>query len=442
MPVTRDRGTTGTLVRGLGPFAAASLVAGNIIASGVYVIPGTLADVAGPVSLVAWAINAAAFLCLAAVFADLGGAYPVSGGPQSFVRLAFGDFAGLQTSYLYWLSCVTCNAALVTGFMGYLAVFVPGVANPVASFLAAQALLWALTLVNILGVRAGGAVQSVTTVLKILPLLVLIVPLLLRASVSNMIPFAPHGYGAVFPAISLVAWLFLGSESVTVPGEEVAGAGPAIRRSAYLGFGVAAVLYLLMAVALAAGIPSGDLAGSPSPLAVAASRVIGPAGEALVTLGALISIFGALNGWLLVTGRLPFAAARDGFAPAPLARIHPRYATPAVSLAISALIGSVLIGLYFNRTLLQAYNFIALLSTATALIAIGAGCAAHLVLLRRHPDRFSQAQRRRGPFVAVMGIVIALLMTAGTGWVIALYAVLSMSVPAVYYLLRAPVERV
>jgi amino acid transporter len=115
----------GRLVRGLGPIGATALTAGNIIGSGIYVIPASLAAIAGPVSIFAWVINAGAFLCLTAVFADLGGAWPVSGGPQSFVARAFGRFAGLQVSYLYWISSVISNTAFITAFVGYFAVFFP-----------------------------------------------------------------------------------------------------------------------------------------------------------------------------------------------------------------------------------------------------------------------------------------------------------------------------
>jgi amino acid transporter len=167
---------------------------------------------------------------------------------------------------------------------------------------------------------------------------------------------------------------------------------------------------------------------------VAAEGVLGSAGATLVTLGALVSIGGILNGWLLVTGRLSFAAARQGLAPALLRRLHPRFHTPAVSLVLSSLISSVLALLYFNRTLLQAYNLIALASTATALLAIAAVCLAHLRLRRREPARFTLAQRRRGRWVAIVGLLVVLLMIAGTGLQVLLSTLLVAALPLPYYL--------
>jgi APA family basic amino acid/polyamine antiporter len=424
----------GGLIRGLGFWSMTALVVGNVVASGIFVMPAQLAETAGPVALVAWGLCAVAFLILIAVFADLGGAFPLTGGLQAFVERAFGRFAGLNVAYLYWISGVITNAAFLTGFIGYLAVFFPGVDAGLPAFVIAQVLLWSLTFVNVLGVRAGGRVQIVTVALKLAPLLVLTAYLLPHVTTENLVPFAPHGWGAVLPALSLVAWLFVGAESVTVPGEEVKGEGPVIRRAAYAGYLIAAALYLIMAFAITAGMPGAEISGTPSPLAVAALKHMGPAGQTMITVGALVSIFGALNGWLLVVGRLPFAAARDGYAPRVFARIHPRFKTPHVALIISSAITGLLVTCYFNRSLVSAYSFISLTATATALIAIGASCFALIVLVRREPGRFTPAQRRRSPAIAALGVIVVLFMIAGTGVGISSLAVVTLVVPVAYWL--------
>ncbi len=406
---------SGRLVRGLGPVAAVALVVGNIIGAGIYVVPGSLAAIAGPLALVAWLVNVAAYFCLAAVFAALGGAYPISGGPQVFAQRAFGDLIGFEAAYLYWLSCVIGNAAYPTAFIGYLGALVPALAEPLPAFLVAQALLWSLTLVNIAGVRVGGTVQVLTATLKIVPLLLVAVVLLATGSASHLVPFAPHGWAAVFPAISLVSWLLMGTETVTIPAEEIEGSGRTIRRSAYAGFGIIAALYLLFGFALAFGLPAAEIAGSSAPIALAASRVLGPWGATLVALGAMVSAAGVLNGWILVTGRLPYAAARDGLAPAVLARLGPRTGTPVAALVVSSVLPALLLLLYFDRTLLDAYNFMALTSTAMALLVLGVCCAAQIALMRREPERFSPSQRRHGPLWAAAGLAFVALMLSGVG---------------------------
>lgn len=435
MPTGTAEGARG-FVRGLGLVATIALVAGNIVGSGIYTTPASLAETAGPLSLVGWLIVALGFLCLSAVYGDLASAYPVAGGLQIYTQRAFGRLVGLETAFLYWVSCVTGGAAFVTVFVGYLRVFLPNLESSLASFLVAQALLWTMMGINILGVRVGAAVQVVTTVLKILPLLVLAVALLPAASVSNLQPFAPKGFGALFPALSMIAWVFLGAETVTVPAEEIRDARRTIRKAAYAGFLLATAVYILVAGALGLAFPSHVIAGTTSPLALAARGTLGPSGEALVTIGALVSTAGILNGWLLITGRLPFAASRAGIAPRWLGGLHPRFGTPVAGLVVSTLPASILVLLYFNRTLLQAYNVVTLASTATALIAIGTACVAYMVLMRREPERFTDAARRRGPAVATIGLLIAAVMVAGSGWKVLGLTALVMALPLPFYVLR------
>lgn len=423
------------MVRGLGLVATTALVVGNMIGSGIYVIPSSLAETAGPLGLVAWAINAAGYLCLTAVFADLGGAYPVSGGLQAYARRAFGDLVGFEVGFLYWLCAVIGNAAFLTAFVGYLAVLWPAAGDPWTAFGVSQALLWGLTLTNSFGVRAGGVVQVVTVVCKLAPLVLLSVALWPLASLAHVEPFAPKGWGSLLPAVSLVSWLFVGMESVTVPAEEIRGAGRTIRRSVYTGFVLTSVVYLLVLGSLSLAVPSELLAASASPLADVAAHHFGATAATLVTLGALVSVAGILNGWVLVTSRMAHAMARDGLAPRALAALHPRFGTPTRALALTAVLSGALVGLYFSGSTLEIYNFIALLSTATALVAVGAACAAELVLLRREPDRFSPQQRRRGPWTAVVGLAVVVLMIAGAGAEIVALTAACVLLPLPYYFL-------
>ncbi|HZN56057.1 MAG TPA: amino acid permease [Candidatus Polarisedimenticolaceae bacterium] len=424
----------GQLVRGLGPIATTALVAGNIIGSGIYVIPASLADAAGPLSLLAWPIVALGYLALNAVYADLAEAYPIQGGLQVYAGMAFGPLAALVTATLYWISCVVGNAAFMTAFVGYATVFFPVFHRPLAAFLLAQALLWTMTAVNVAGVKAGGAVQTVTTALKIVPLLILAAALLPHGTSANLIPFAPKGWGALFPAIALVAWPFLGSETATVPAEEITDPSRTIRRATFSGFGLAAVVYFLVALAVAAALPSAELAGSPSPMAVAARRVFGPAGESLIAIGALVSIAGILNGWILVAGRIPQAGARDGLFPRFLERLSPKTGAPVASLVVSGVMAALLASTYFSGTLLNAYNFIALASTATALIAIAMVCASLVVLVRRDPSKFRPAQRSRAPVFAAIGLVVVMILIRGSGWEVWGFTAAAAVLPIPFYL--------
>jgi APA family basic amino acid/polyamine antiporter len=424
----------GRLVQGLGAWGATALVAGNIIGSGIYVIPASLADAAGPLSLLAWPIVAAAYLALNAVYADLGEAYPIQGGLQVYVARAFGPLAGLIATTLYWISCVVGNAAFMTAFVGYAAVFFPIFEGGLAAFLLAQALLWTLTLVNVAGIKAGAAVQGAATILKIAPLLILAVVLIPHAELHNLAPFAPKGWGALFPAIALVAWPFLGAETATIPAGEMKDAKRTIRRAAFAGFGLAAFVYFAVASTVALALPASEIAGSASPMAVAARHVLGSSGEAFVTVGALVSVAGILNGWILIASRLPQAAARDGYFPRFLERLSPRTGAPVSSLLVSGIIAALLASTYFSGSLLAAYNFVALAATATALLAIAMTCLALLVLVRREPEKFRAPQRARAPFFAVVGIGLVAMLLRGSGVAVWAFALAVVLLPIPFYL--------
>jgi APA family basic amino acid/polyamine antiporter len=423
----------GHLVQGLGVWGATALVAGNIIGSGIYVIPASLADAAGPLSLMAWPIVAAGYMALNVVYADLAEAYPIQGGLQVYTAKAFGPLAGLVATTLYWISCVVGNAAFMTAFVGYAAVFFPAFKSPFAAFVLAQVLLWALTAVNLAGIRAGGAVQTVTTILKLVPLLVLAAILVPHAESQNLVPFAPKGIGALFPAIALVAWPFLGAETATIPAGEMQNARRTIRRAAFTGLGLAAVVYFAVALTVAMALPAAEIAGSASPLAVAARHVLGPWGESFVAVGALVSVAGILNGWILIAGRLPQAAARDGYYPRFFEHLSPRTGAPVPALIVSGIIAALLASTYFAGTLLAAYNFIALAATATALIAIAMTCLALVVLVRREPGSFRPAQRLRAPFFAIVGLGVVAILLKGSGWEVWAFTVAVILLPIPFY---------
>ena len=144
-----------------------------MIGSGVFLLPASLAPYGG-LSLAGWVVSATGSVLLAIVFARLGRRDPAAGGPYAYTRRSFGDLAGFLVAWGYWISSWATNAALAVAFVGYLSPFVPTVvANPASAAGLAVATLWLLTAVNARGVAAAGRVQVVTTVLKILPLLLI-----------------------------------------------------------------------------------------------------------------------------------------------------------------------------------------------------------------------------------------------------------------------------
>jgi APA family basic amino acid/polyamine antiporter len=403
------------LKRTLGLWMATALVVGNMIGSGVFMLPATLAGAAGPVSLLGWIFTGAGAMLLALVFANLGRALPRTGGPYAYARRAFGDFVGFQTAWGYWIAVWAGNAAIAVAFIGYLAVFWPAVGtHDLLGALMAIALIWLLTLVNALGTRESGAVQLATTVLKFVPLAAIGIVGLFFIDGSNYEPFAPHGHSLslLSTTAALTMWAFIGLESATVPAEEVDDPERTIPRATILGTGITTVLYIVATVAVMGIIPAATLADSTSPFADAAGVAFGGGWDKVIALVALVSTFGALNGWIMLQGRVPLAAAEDGMFPAPFARVHGERRTPIFGLVVSSVLVSALLLLNYTKGLADAFEFVILLATLTTLVpyAYSAAAQAYLWLVER--EHFQ-------PRKLVRDTVVALLAFAYTVWAIA-----------------------
>ena len=356
--------------RGLGLWMCTALVVGNMIGSGVFLLPASLAPFGG-ISIVGWLVSTAGALCLALVFARLGAAIPKIGGPYAYARAGFGDFGGFLVAWSYWISIWTTNAALAVAFVSYSTVFAPALRDsPALGGAASLVLLWGLTAVNVNSVRQAGFVQLVTTILKILPLAAIGLFGFFAFDGSHFTPFNPSGVSplaAISTTVTLTLWAFLGLESGTIPAGDVVNPTRTIPRATILGTLTAAVIYVVCTVAVMGIIAPAELATSNAPFADAASRLWGSAGGIIVAAGAAISCFGALNGWVLLSGQLPRAAALDGLLPEHFARLN-RRGTPVIGLIFSSVVSTVLIGMNYTRGLIGAFTFLILLATLATLL--------------------------------------------------------------------------
>jgi APA family basic amino acid/polyamine antiporter len=345
-------------------------VVGNMIGSGIFLLPAALAAYGG-ISIVGWLFTATGAMLVALVFARLSRKLPKAGGLYVYTREGFGDFAGFLVAWGYWISIWCGNAAIATAFVGYMAVFVPGLTDSaVLAGATAAGAIWFLSWVNLRGVRTAGVVQLVTTILKLAPLVAVGTLGLLYFRAGNFIPFNASGeplLAAVTATAALTLWAFLGLESATIPADDVIDPERTIPRATILGTFVAAVVYILGTVAVMGVIAPALLAGSMAPFADAASSMWGGWASYAVAAGAAISCFGALNGWILLSGQIPLAVARDGLFPASLARISGR-GVPVTGIVVSGLLATGLISMNYTRGLVGMFTFIILLATLTTLV--------------------------------------------------------------------------
>lgn len=414
-----------SLVRGLTMLGTVALLVGNMVGTSVYTLPASLAQTVGPLGIVAWGLTAVGYLFVALVYASLGSRYPITGGPYVFAREAFGGFVGFQSVWSYWISAVIGNAAIVTAVVGYAVGFSPRLAASVPlQFALAQALIWGLCALNVLGIRQSARLQVLVMCTSALPMLLVSLAMLPFARASHYVPFAPHGWGSLAAGAALVVWAYAGVESATVPAEEVQQPERTIRRGTMVGYALATVIFLVAAAAVTGALPNAEIAGSARPIAVAAGRTLGGWAATLIGICAMAAGIGTLNGWVLMAGRIPFTAARDGIFFRGLGRVHPRFGTPHVALIVGTAVSSITLLLYFQKSLLGVFNFVVLLSVLTTLIPHLYAAAAELMLARRDPARYTPAERRRAQWVAPVAFAFVLYTVYGVGAQVVLYGFL------------------
>jgi basic amino acid/polyamine antiporter, APA family len=402
-----------------------ALVVGNMVGTSIYTLPASLADRTGPLGILAWLLTAAGYFFVALVYASLGTRYQRTGGPYVFAREAFGEFAGFQTVWAYWFSCTIGNAAITTGVVGYLVGFSPVLAaSALLQFLLAQALLWALTFLNVLGIKQSARVQITVMFLNLVPLILFSLIALASFDSANLRPFAPRGWGSIAVGAALVVWAYSGIESATVPASEVRAPDTTIRRGTLIGYALGTFVFLLTALAVAGSMPNADVASSARPIALAVERTAGPVGATIIGLAAIAAATGTLNGWILMVGRIPLSAAEDGIFFRRLAKLHPRFGTPYVGLLMGSAVASAMLFLMFSRTLLQVFNFIVLLAVLTTLFPHLYATAAELMLSRRDPARYTGAERRRAQIIAPIAFAFVLWTMYGVGAEVAMWGFL------------------
>jgi APA family basic amino acid/polyamine antiporter len=434
----------------MGLWTATAMVVGNMIGSGVFLLPAALAGVAlayGSSVLLAWVVTGVGAMLLAGVFATMGGRYPRMGGPYAYARRAFGDFVGFQTAWGYWIAAWVGNAAIAIAFVGYTTVVWPGLADSSLAMAGlAVGAIWLLTVVNAFGVRQGGWVQVATTILKFVPLALIGVIGLFFMVGDHFTPFleATGSMGrqgltlleGVTAAIGLTLWAFIGLESATVPADEVKDPKRTIPRATYLGTAVTTLIYIVSTVAVMGVIPLATLSGSNAPFADAATSIFGGTWGKWVALVGMISAFGALNGWTLLTARISLAAAEDGLFPRVFGRVHGTRRTPIVGLVIAALLVTGLVFMNYNASLVDQFTFMLLLATLTTVVPYAFAAAAEIALMIREPGRFAGRKLLRDAVVAIAGFGYAVwaMYATGSEAIAKGYILLMLGIPIYLYL--------
>lgn len=342
---------------------------GTMIGSGIFMMPAVLAPYGG-ISFGGWLLTAGGSIMIALAIGRLAGRTTRSGGIPVYVEEEIGGLPAFLVTWLYWIGCWTSNAGLAIAFVGYFMVLVPAVGgNTVYQIAVALTVMWTLHLVAMRGTRDSGFVQLLLTVLKLLPLVFIVGLAVFMGKAENLPAFNPtHAdpMAALSATALLTMYAFLGLEIGAVPAGNVRDPQRTGPRAVVIGTITAAAIYIAATGAVMALVPSDVLAQSKSPFADAV-RVLGEWAPPLITVGALISVMGALNGSIFLTGQIPMAAAQGGQAPRALARLNGKEA-PWVSLMFCGVLATVLLLMNYQRGMIEAYTFVLTMATLTTLV--------------------------------------------------------------------------
>ena len=407
--------TESRLVRALGTWALAAGIVNVTVGGGIFRLPGEVAAALGNSALWAYAVCALAMGLIVLCFAEAGSRVSLTGGPYAYVEMAFGPFVGFLSGVLLWTVGTFAIAAVSTVLADSVAALVPALGSPVAKAGVLVVVYALLAWVNIGGLKQSVRLNDIATVAKLLPLLVLAAAGALAVRPENLAVTAPEP-GSVARACIVLIFAFAGVESALVPSGEVRNPARTVPRAILTAMLGITVLYLVLHMVAQGVMGSAALAASTTPLADAAGIVMGPAGRLLILVGTAISTFGYVSGMMLATPRAPFAMARDGFLPRPLAAVHPRFRTPHVAIGVQAVITCAL-------AVSSTFGPLAVLANLATLLLYAGCCLAAWELRRRGvatgggtPFRVPAAAIV--PWLALAFIVFMLYSVTGREWAV------------------------
>ncbi|HEX4379431.1 MAG TPA: APC family permease [Candidatus Acidoferrum sp.] len=392
------------LIRTIGRWSLTALVINSIIGSGIFGLPSVVSGRVGKMAPLAYFVAGAGMAVIAGCLAEVASQFRETGGPYLYARETLGRFWGIQIAWMTWLSRIAAGSGTANLFTTYLGHVFPRATEPIYRFAILSSLVGVLAVVNYIGVKSGARASDFFTALKLVLLATFIGAGLWWMAVHSAVTPTPLAH-AVGPRDWLEATLVLvyaygGFEAVLLASGEMRDPRHDAPIALMIGIASVALIYTLVQVVV-----SGTLhnpAATQRPLADSAAAVLGSGAAAAIAIGALFSIYGYLSANMLHTPRLTFALAERGDIPVIFARIHPRFRTPYVSIALYTVF-------LLAFTLAGNFRWNITLSAIVRLFTYGSIAIALLVLRKRNPgaDAF---RLPGGPVLAVVAILFCIVL--------------------------------
>ena len=412
-----------------------SIAVGCAIGSGIFMMPTMLAPY-GLLGFGGWLVAGAGSILVALTMARLVKRIPKTGGPYVYVNEGLGKFSGFIIAWTYWVACVSAIAGISIAFVGYLGFFLPQIANSqINALLASLLLIWIIVFLNIRSLENSSKFQLISTLLKLLPLIFIILLGASNFNVNNLPELNPsnlHPISLLATVTTLVMWSFIGIETATVPAYNVINPQETIPKVLIASVITILIFYILVSVAIAVLVPASELLNSSAPFALAASKILGVTGGTIISMGALISTLGSLNANTLTAGNLSLAAARDGLLPSKFV-ILSKNGTPIFTYLLTGAFVSILLILNYTKGIVNAFVFMAMLSTLSTLIAY-AFCAIAEFKFSRADEK--NLQRNNALLISCGTFLYAFFAIWGAGIEMIIYSIVLILIGTPIYLLK------
>ncbi|KAB7671226.1 amino acid permease [Bacillus sp. B1-b2] len=383
----------------LGLGVLTSLVVGNMVGSGIFMLPRSLSEVASPAGVIlAWLLTGFGVLVTAFVFGNLAIRKPnLVGGPQIYAKELFkpgsnkSTLAGFMATWGYWIGNLAGNIAIITTFAGYLSTFFPILTSGAAllkvgsftlyvgnalTFLVCTILLWGTHFIILNGMEHAGKLNLAATAAKVIGFMLFIIIALFAFETSNILPFAEskiddsgHAvgiFGQVNSAAITTLWAFIGVESAVVFASRAKKQSD-VKKATMLGLIIALIIYIGISTLVMGLLTQEELINSQKPLIDAIETVLGPIGGKVLAAIGLISLFGSTIGWVMLSSEVPYAAAKQRiFIPA-FAKENDK-GIPTFSLLLTNIFGQLFIFSTISSSISQAFDFVIYIATLSYLV--------------------------------------------------------------------------
>ncbi len=422
----KNHGSAPSLRRAVSRWQVVGLSLNDVIGSGVYLLPAAAAALLGPSSLWAVLVAGLAVALVVLCFAEASSHFDQPGGAYLYARSAFGGLVGFEVGWMTWLARVASEASLAVGFAQALGFVWPSVGQGIPRALAIALPVLVLTALNVIGVRSGVGAAIFLIVTKMIPLLLFVGAGVFFFS-PQVLADQPGGSGEFGRAALLLLFAYAGFENTPAAAGEHRNTRRDVPVALLTNITVVTLLYVaVQAVTLGTLPQAGE---SATPLAQAAKGFLGSWGGWLLTVGAALSILGTNSSTILAGPRYLYALALDGFGPRILARVHPRYRTPAAAVMLQAAIALPL-------ALSGSFVALAELSVVARLVTYLGTAAAVPVLRRRGETTGATFRLPGGPLIPLAAILLTIGLAASATLRNLLAAAIALAVGFLLYSLR------